>query len=202
MGKRRNSQVKRRKKLFLEDPHCHWCGQEVVEITATYGMSLPPNMATLDHLHDRIEHVKGRPVMPLGTSVTVLACRSCNEKRAAERIRLLGKEEWRKRSGNVTDNWAKFRERQLVKNANKIRVGQLWRDKKTGDEMMIYARAKDRMWQCSFARSKVQHKMRDATIRKFYEMSTMPEGESDKTPDVRGDAVSVVPEERDPSRTV
>lgn len=52
----------------------------------------------------------------------------------------------------------------------KIRAGQVWKDKKTGDIMRVVGKHHDIYWNCVFERSKrVNHKMHEFIIRKYYE---------------------------------
>lgn len=51
----------------------------------------------------------------------------------------------------------------------RIKVGQKWKDKKTGDIMYISARHHDVYWQCVFERSqRKSHKMNEFIIKKYY----------------------------------
>lgn len=53
----------------------------------------------------------------------------------------------------------------------KVKKGQFWKDKKTGDIMRITSRHHDIYWNCSFDRSKrVSHKMNEFIIKKYYEL--------------------------------
>lgn len=49
----------------------------------------------------------------------------------------------------------------------KIKIGQTWIDKKTGDIMYINARQGD-YWQCSFERGRRAHKMTEFVLRRYY----------------------------------
>lgn len=47
------------KLLFMEkDPHCFWCRIEVREYILRRGQHSPHDLATVDHLFDRLEHQK------------------------------------------------------------------------------------------------------------------------------------------------
>lgn len=82
----------RRQRLLEADPHCYWCGREVVEWVFESGVAPPLNQATIDHVNSR---VRG-PRPKIGR--WVLACRECNEGRAREEEAELGIEELRRRS--------------------------------------------------------------------------------------------------------
>ena len=85
---------RRRDRLMAQDPHCHWCGCEVIYFKPALGQSLPAHFATLDHLNDRIEEAP-RPIR----GVIVLACKACNEARAAIRVANLPRNVLNARSG-------------------------------------------------------------------------------------------------------
>ena len=81
---------------MARDPHCHWCGRELVWFDpGPKCKAFPPNFATQDHLNSR---VASKPRPPRGK--LVLACRECNEARAAEEERALGIAELRRRAGH------------------------------------------------------------------------------------------------------
>lgn len=81
----------RRRNLWKADPHCHWCGIETVSLTheETKGKLPPLNMATLDHLHSRLDPARLEAVKP-GECRTVLACWKCNHERGREEQKRLG----------------------------------------------------------------------------------------------------------------
>jgi hypothetical protein len=56
--------------------------------------------------------------------------------------------------------------------AVKIKKGQIWKDKKTGDIMHIINRNRDVMWNCVFDRSTKSHKMSEFIIKKYYVLVT------------------------------
>ena len=66
-------------RMHTQDPNCYWCGR-----TTRYGMrgyvrqGLHPHDATVDHLYGR-----ATPERQAGDVSVVLACRDCNQKRAA-----------------------------------------------------------------------------------------------------------------------
>ncbi len=67
------------------DPHCYYCGCEVIYFTLKNHEKMPPNFATLEHINSLNQ---SRPRPRLGT--IVLACNACNEKRGAEEEKQLG----------------------------------------------------------------------------------------------------------------
>lgn len=72
---------RRRHNLFLKDPHCHWCGCEVV-LSEPPHSPYPDNQATLDHLQTKFagrRYVRNR-------EMTVLACLKCNGRRGREEM--------------------------------------------------------------------------------------------------------------------
>lgn len=73
---------RRRERLMAEDPHCHWCGSEVVYYELAAHESMPGNFATIDHLHDRYSYTRRDAS---GEQRIVLACRACNHRRGEER---------------------------------------------------------------------------------------------------------------------
>jgi len=83
------SVVRRRTNLFKKDPHCFWCGCEVIYFSLAIGQKVPNNFATLDHLNDRT--VGDRP--DLGQiETTVLSCQKCNNSRASKKVDSLPRE--------------------------------------------------------------------------------------------------------------
>ena len=72
-----SSNRKRRHKLFLQDPHCHWCGCEVVE-SQSRQKNQQDNSATLDHLRTKFDPQRGEPS---DKEQTVLSCYKCNNER-------------------------------------------------------------------------------------------------------------------------
>lgn len=86
------------KLLFMEqDPHCFWCGIEVREYILRRGQHSPHDLATVDHLFDRLEPDKRYRNWESNIN-KVLACYSCNHQRALFKERILGKEFNKKRS--------------------------------------------------------------------------------------------------------
>lgn len=84
----------RRANLMQEDPHCVWCGCEVVYWEDNAGLTLPPNFATIDHLYSRLTP-GGRPIK----GETVLACLTCNQERCYRELARLPISELWERSG-------------------------------------------------------------------------------------------------------
>ena len=97
----------RRNNLMAKDPHCHWCGIEVIYRKLTFGEKMPDNFATIDHLFSRLSPQRGQKQHPT-QEITVLACNKCNFIRGKEEEKGLGKTELRKRSGKPDVNWARF----------------------------------------------------------------------------------------------
>ncbi len=85
------SAARRRERLMAADPHCHWCGCEVIYWKPQRREKVPPNFATIDHVWSRIQ---GRPRQ----GRWVLACARCNEARGAAEEAALGKAELQRRS--------------------------------------------------------------------------------------------------------
>lgn len=66
--------------LFERDPHCWWCGREVILVAFRKGVGLPRNAATVDHLHFRGDPLRERHV-GCDCPRHVLACYRCNTRR-------------------------------------------------------------------------------------------------------------------------
>lgn len=72
--------------LMRNDPHCYYCGIEVVDYgKIPDGTTEPNDMATIDHTISRFYRNKNE-IVP-----KVLACNYCNKKRAAEEQKLFKK---------------------------------------------------------------------------------------------------------------
>ena len=73
------SQKRRRDRLFGESNCCFWCGCWLVH-PENFGRheSCPDNMATLDHLRDRLNPKRTEPNQNCEPR-TVLSCKKCNE---------------------------------------------------------------------------------------------------------------------------
>src|SRR3954468_1877679 len=76
----------RRAKLMAKDPHCTWCGREVVYFPIQPGQTIPGNFATIDHLYDRY-NPKRKEIGNGGFReyTLVLACSDCNHWREVQR---------------------------------------------------------------------------------------------------------------------
>lgn len=75
-------------KMIKIDPHCYWCGIEVVYI-ATHLDHPPGNRATVDHLYSRKKKQQRLEAMRIGKKLNnghniyyVLACHKCNFERS------------------------------------------------------------------------------------------------------------------------
>lgn len=86
---------RRRANLMREDPHCYWCGCEVVYFELKRHQTMPPNFATIDHINSRLLNPDGRP----SVGQQVLACSSCNEARNQQEASSLPLEELWRRAG-------------------------------------------------------------------------------------------------------
>lgn len=85
----------RRKRLHAEDPTCHWCGTPTV-LEAPSAAS--PDLATIDHLVDRVEAHELGISRAERNERAVLACQRCNQRR--NRMGMKGRPEtkvWRAR---------------------------------------------------------------------------------------------------------
>lgn len=85
-----------------EDPHCYWCGREVIECGEQYGRErgpVLPNMATVDHLYSRLTEHRANG----NRGKWVLACYECNHERARQEHLVLALEERRKLSKRKGD---------------------------------------------------------------------------------------------------
>lgn len=86
----KQSLVRRRLRLFREDPLCPLCGKEMV---------LRPNRhdtATIEHLVSRNHPLRGKM-----KGETMLMCRRCNGERGADEERTMPIEELWRRSGRM-----------------------------------------------------------------------------------------------------
>ncbi len=85
---------------------CHWCGCEMILLDPAPCIGQPTNLATVDHLYDRLD--PRRQIPPSGPEQRwVAACRECNHKRGRESQSAQPIEDLRRRSGSVTaaDRW-------------------------------------------------------------------------------------------------
>lgn len=94
-----DSKRARLRNLFNSNPHCFWCGCEVILGTRNRNgndhIACPPNMATLDHVISHINEnwEKG------AKNWIVLSCTECNQRRNKEETKTLSKKELWSRSG-------------------------------------------------------------------------------------------------------
>lgn len=69
-----------RERLWLENPHCHYCGCKTVWYTGSGGADRPNNAATLDHVIPRTNPLRhSLPFYP--KELLVLCCNKCNNER-------------------------------------------------------------------------------------------------------------------------
>jgi len=66
--------TKKRKKLVVQNPHCHWCGKKVHFHIQELGQKMPDAAATLDHYF-----AKGDERREDSTTPAVLSCFKCNQ---------------------------------------------------------------------------------------------------------------------------
>jgi len=90
---------KRLRKLWEENPNCHWCGEPtfLIEYPPVDNFKIGPQhpkMATIDHLHSRYDSERGKHK---GEIQTVLACHACNDKRNEKEQAAVPKEELTRR---------------------------------------------------------------------------------------------------------
>jgi hypothetical protein len=91
----------RRQQLMAKDPHCYWCGKEVIYFK-TNGGRVPNNFATIDHLYSKLSGKRFDPKRKQKT--LVLACYKCNQERARkEDIELTNLDRWIR--GNYFPKW-------------------------------------------------------------------------------------------------
>lgn len=95
----RQSRLRRRRdRLFADDPHCHWCEclTRLLDRKLRHGEKMPLDLATIDHLDDRLSPERGKHK---GEDRTVLACWKCNNDRNREAQAAYPVEMLRERSG-------------------------------------------------------------------------------------------------------
>lgn len=85
---RENNYFKRRRERLMQiDPHCHWCGIEVIYYALPEGKQMPDNFATIDHLYSRLNEQRKEKTFAYGHEMTlVLACHKCNHERNVEEM--------------------------------------------------------------------------------------------------------------------
>ncbi len=101
--------LSRRTRLFEEDPHCYWCRKELVLWQGGSG-KLPLNSATIGHLRSRLDDTR-QEVNKDGSSRTVLACWSCNNKRCTEEqvaLAMAYRKKLQERSGGMPTPISRF----------------------------------------------------------------------------------------------
>jgi hypothetical protein len=94
--KKQRKLKKQRTKMFAENPHCYWCGKELVLWEGDSG-KMPDNGATIDHLYSRLHPLR---LKKTGDLRRVLSCRWCNNERSREETKVLYNDKHRKKSGN------------------------------------------------------------------------------------------------------
>jgi hypothetical protein len=87
----RNS--RRRNNLFKRGNTCIWCGVTLVyvRVDAWPKGTMPENFATVDHLYDRLTYPNRHQKVPAQEERTVLACRTCNQRRNREQQLVLAR---------------------------------------------------------------------------------------------------------------
>lgn len=90
---------KRRNEMFRTDPHCHWCGCELVlpENCDVNTRNQPDNMATIDHLRSRYTLTRQEPNHTKEQRL-VLSCYRCNTSRNDKEQATIPLEELHRRS--------------------------------------------------------------------------------------------------------
>lgn len=106
----------RRKRLFNQDPHCHWCKCLTVWENSSAGEVEPDNLATVDHLFSRLSGKKTGDNN--SKQVTVLSCKKCNQDRAKAEEKAMGRVAFKAYSDDV------FRRRCEVKAWGRIIMGE------------------------------------------------------------------------------
>ena len=89
----RSGQVRlrrRRKRLFRDDPHCSYCGVELVEAPNV------PNEATIEHTVSRLHPLRGKI-----HGRRLLVCRQCNNEHNVSEERAMSTEELWRRAGHL-----------------------------------------------------------------------------------------------------
>ena len=83
--------------LFKKDPHCIYCGIETKEYEEWYvsqqkGFKIPDDLATLEHLYDKLDPKKRYEIYP-DHSDKAIACHRCNQRRGKERVNAIPERE-------------------------------------------------------------------------------------------------------------
>ncbi len=91
---------RRRDNLFKQHPYCCWCKCKLLHPKfVKKGDTQPDNMATIDHLRNRLDSDRKEPNTE-SQSRTVLSCKKCNQDRGDESVKSLTKEQLWSRSGS------------------------------------------------------------------------------------------------------
>jgi len=73
---------RRRTKLWIQNPHCIYCGVEtILPEDVERGKPAPPHMATIDHKYSRFHSLRTTPNSPMEIR-RVLCCNLCNNYKA------------------------------------------------------------------------------------------------------------------------
>ena len=75
-----------------KDPHCYWCGIEVIFYALPQGEKFPNNFATTDHLYDRYDFERRKQAVIKNEERHVLACYKCNEDRGKKSTKAQSKD--------------------------------------------------------------------------------------------------------------
>lgn len=70
-------------KLWINDPHCYWCGVETINPIGPQNGVLTADSATIDHIYSRLDPRRREP-HHYGETRTVLSCYACNHERGRE----------------------------------------------------------------------------------------------------------------------
>lgn len=97
MPRRSKQQYFRR--LRLRYKRCWYCKVEMVYYPLKKGEKVPDNYATIEHLNSKLQYPNGRPDPRFKARTLVVACKKCNEDRAAKEQSALPIEELWRRSG-------------------------------------------------------------------------------------------------------
>ena len=82
---KRNGTKGLRKKLFRENPHCHWCETLTILVGEPPGKKGASNMATIDHIISRYRAISREQYV--APENMVLSCHKCNQDRSQEESR-------------------------------------------------------------------------------------------------------------------
>ena len=88
----KNYNARKRERMMAEDPHCYWCGIEVIYYELKPHEKMPFNFATIDHLYDKFDFDQRLAAAKNHDETRhVLACNACNKKRNKLRQDLMSK---------------------------------------------------------------------------------------------------------------